>query len=179
MNRIGGLRSAGFRAAGVLGFAVVMMAAAPGLASAQTPAPAAPPQEDVLKFSSNAPAMILIQVFADKTADFEAGWAGIRAALAKGDADQKAVSDSMGKLFKVDQPPLDTPQGKGLIYVLQLDAPNTTLTYNPFKLIYEVLWKNGAEGAVLKREEADAIYEKLKASLQSVNPPWKLVKIGG
>ena len=85
----------------------------------------------------------------------------------------------MGKLFKVDQPPLDTPQGKGVIYVLQLDAPNTTLTYNPFKLIYEVLWLNGKEGAVLKREEADAIYEKLKASLQSVNPPWKLVKIGG
>jgi hypothetical protein len=178
MNRIGGLRSAGFRAAGVLGFAV-MMAAAPGLASAQTPAPAAPPQDDVLKFSSSAPAMILVQVHADKTADFEAGWAGIRAGLAKGDADQKAVGDSMGKLFKVDQPPLDTPQGKGVIYVLQLDSPNTTLTYNPFKLIYEVLWKNGADGAVLKREEADAIYEKLKASLQSVNPPWKLVKIGG
>ena len=37
------------------------------------------------------------------------------------------------------------------------------MTYNPFKSIYEVLWKNGAEGAVLKREEADAIYEKLKA----------------
>jgi hypothetical protein len=177
MNRIG-LRSAGFRAAGVLGFAVLMVAA-PGLASAQTPAPAAPPQDDVLKFSSNAPAMILVQVHADKTADFEAGWAGIRAGLAKGDADQKAVGDSMGKLFKVDQPPLDTPQGKGVIYVLQLDSPNTTLTYNPFKLIYEVLWKNGAEGAVLKREEADVIYEKLKASLQSVNPPWKLVKIGG
>jgi hypothetical protein len=178
MNRIGGLRSAGFRAAGVLGFAV-MMAAAPGLASAQTPPPAAPPQDDVLKFSSNAPAMILIQVFADKTADFEAGWAGIRAGLAKGDADQKAVGESMGKLFKVDQPPLDTPQGKGVIYVLQLDAPNTALTYNPFKLIYESLWLNGKDGAVLKREEADAIYEKLKASLQSVNPPWKLVKIGG
>ena len=177
MNRIG-LRSAGFRAAGVLGFAVLMVAA-PGLASAQTPAPAAPPQDDVLKFSSNAPAMILIQVHADKTADFEAGWSGIRAGLAKGDADQKAVGDSMGKLFKVDQPPLDTPQGKGVIYVLQLDAPNTALTYNPFKLIYEVLWLNGKEGAVLKREEADAIYEKLKASLQSVNPPWKLVKIGG
>ena len=178
MNRIGGLRSAGFRAAGVLGFAV-MMAAAPGLASAQTPPPAAPAQDDVLKFSSNAPAMILIQVFADKTADFEAGWAGIRAGLAKGDADQKAVGESMGKLFKVDQPPLDTPQGKGVIYVLQLDAPNTALTYNPFKLIYEVLWLNGKDGAVLKREEEDAIYEKLKASLQSVNPPWKLVKIGG
>ena len=178
MNRIGGLRSAGIRAAGVLGFAV-MMAAAPGLASAQTPPPAAPAQDDVLKFSSNAPAMILIQVFADKTADFEAGWAGIRAGLAKGDADQKAVGESMGKLFKVDQPPLDTPQGKGVIYVLQLDAPNTALTYNPFKLIYEVLWLNGKDGAVLKREEADAIYEKLKASLQSVNPPWKLVKIGG
>ena len=123
--------------------------------------------------------MILIQVFADKTADFEAGWAGIRAGLAKGNADQKAVGDSMANLFKVDQPPLDTPQGKGVVYVLQLAAPNTTVTYNPFKLIYEVLWNNGADGAVLKREEADAIYEKLKASLLSVNPPWKLVKIGG
>ena len=175
MNRIGGLRSAGIRAAGVLGFAV-MMAAVPSLASAQA---AAAPQEDVLKFSSNAPAMIIIQVTADKTADFEAGWAGLRAGLAKGDADQKAVGESMGKLFKVDQPPIDSPQGKGVLYVLQLDSPNTAVTYNPFKLIYEVLWLNGKEGAILKREEADAIYEKLKASLQSVNPPWKLIKIGG
>lgn len=175
MNRIGGLRSAGIRAAGVVGFAV-MMAAVPSLASAQA---AAAPQEDVLKFSSNAPAMIIIQVTADKTADFEAGWAGLRAGLAKGDADQKAVGESMGKLFKVDQPPIDSPQGKGVLYVLQLDSPNTAVTYNPFKLIYEVLWLNGKEGAILKREEADAIYEKLKASLQSVNPPWKLVKIGG
>lgn len=175
MNRIGGLRSAGIRAAGVLGFAV-MMAAVPSLASAQA---AAAPQEDVLKFSSNAPAMIIIQVTADKTADFEAGWAGLRAGLAKGDADQKAVGESMGKLFKVDQPPIDSPQGKGVLYVLQLDSPNTAVTYNPFKLIYEVLWANGKDGAILKREEADAIYEKLKASLQSVNPPWKLIKIGG
>jgi hypothetical protein len=177
MKRIGGLRSAGFRAAGVLGFAV-MMAAAPGLASAQTPAPAAPPQDDVLKFSTNTPVMVLIQVYADKSGDFEAGWAGVRAGLAKGDADQKAVGESMGKLFKVDQPPIDTPQGKGIIYVLQLDAPNTNVTYNPYKLIWEVLWKP-TEGSILKREEADAIFEKLKTSLLSINPPWKLTKIGG
>lgn len=175
MNRIGGLRSAGLRAVGVLGFAMVM-AAMPSVASAQTPAPA--PQDDVLKFSSNAPVLILVQIHADKTADFEAAWSAIRAGLAKGDADQQALGTSMGSLFKVDQPPLETPQGKGVIYVLNLAAPVTTLTYNPFKLIYEVLWKNGAEGAILKREEADAIFEKLKASLQSVNPPWKLQKIG-
>ena len=175
MNRIGGLRSAGLRAAGVLGFAAVM-AVTPATAWAQA---AAAPQEDVLKFSSNAPVMVLIQVHADKTADFEAGWAGIRAGLAKGDADQQALGTSMGKLFKVDQPPIQSPAGNGVIYVLQLDAPSTTITYNPFKLIYEVLWKPGADATILKREEADAIFEKLKVSLQSVNPPWKLVKIGG
>lgn len=178
MNRIGRMRSAGLRAAGVLGFAV-MMAATPSVASAQAAQAPAAPQEDVLKFSSNAPVLILIQVFADKTADFEAGWAAIRGGLAKGDADQKSLGESMGKLFKVDQPPVDSPQGKGVIYVLNLDSPSTTLTYNPFKLIYDVLWKNGAEGAILKREEADAIFEKLKVSLLSVNPPWKLQKIGG
>ena len=178
MNRIGGLRSAGFRAAGVFGFAV-MMAAAPGLASAQTPAPAAPQQEDVMKFSASVPALVLIQVHADKTADFEAAWSGMRTGLAKSpNADVKAFGESLAKLFKVDQPPVAAGDAKVVIYVLQIDAPSTTISYNPYKIIWEVLWKPAEAESLLTRAEADAIFDKMKAAFQSINPPWKLIKVG-
>jgi hypothetical protein len=180
MIRMGGLKSAGVRGAGILGLAL-LVAATPRLASAQT---AAPPQEDVFKFSTNAPVMVLMQIAADKTADFESAWSALRAGLAKSEAaDVKSFGESLGKLYKVDQPPFpaQTPAGpvQVVLYVLQIDSPSTTYSYNPFKAIYDMLWNATPEKSILKREEADAMYEKLKASFQSINPPWKLVKIGG
>lgn len=176
MDRLSAVISSVRRAVGVpvLG----LMLAVPGVAAAQDPA-AAPAQQDLLKFSSSSPALILIQIHVDKAADFEAAWAGIRAGAAKStNADIKAYGESLSKLFKVDQPPIDGPGGKSTLYVLQLDAPSTSFSYNPGIFVYQNLWENGKEGAALNRAEADAIYEKLKGSLQNINPPWKLIKIG-
>jgi hypothetical protein len=104
----------------------------------------------------------------------------MRAGLAKSSKDdQKAFGESLGKLFRIDQPPIDSPTGgKTTLYVLQLDAPSTTISYNPFKVIYEVLWNADEKLSLITRPEADAIFEKLKASFQNINPPWKLIKVG-
>jgi hypothetical protein len=177
---MGSLTSKGVRVSRILGLAL-FVAATPGLAFAQA---AAAPQEDVFKFSSNTPVMVLIQINADKTADFESAWAALRAGLAKSEAaDVKSFGESLGRLYKVDQPPFAAqgPSGAAqvLLYVLHLDSPSTAISYNPFKVVYEVLWNADATKSLLKREEADEIYNKLKAAFQSINPPWKLLKVGG
>ncbi len=179
MIRIDEFRSAALRTAAIAGFALLLAMPAPAAAQATT----APQQEDMLKFRSASPAIILFQINADKTADFEAGWAAIKAGFAKvTDADAKAFGATLDKLYKLDQPPMDTPTGKVAVYVLQIDAPSTTFSYNPVEIIYKVLWKNAEgkemEGSPLKREEADAIYNKFKDKVfQSINP-WKLTKVG-
>ena len=172
MIRIGEVRSVVLRTAAIAGVALLL--ATPRLAAAQS-APAA--QEDPLKLSASVPTMILIQIHADKTSEFESAWGSIRAGLAKSAKDdEKSFGESIAKLYKVDQPPIE---GKIVLYILQIDSPSTAISYNPFKIVYETMWKNGAaEGSLLQRAEADAIYEKLKASFQNINPPWKLHKIG-
>lgn len=168
MGRKESVRMLGRWAGSIAGMAL-LLALAPRTAAAQ---------EDILKFSSSGAALILIQVHADKMSEFEQAWAGIRGAVAKSDnPDMKAYGESLGGLSKVDQPPIDTPAGKAIIYVLQLPSPSTIYTYNPVMFLYEVLWKNGQEGAILNRAEADAIYEKFKAAVQNINPPWKLIKV--
>ena len=176
MIRIGVMKSAKLRAASLALLAFVVMAAARP-ASAQDK-PAAPPPEDLLKFSTSVPTLILIQVHADKAADFESSWAAIKAGFAKvQDAEQKAFGETLTKLFKLDQPPMDTPAGKAIVYVLQVDAPSTTQSYNPGKIIYDVLWKNGADGAPMSRQEADDLFKKIAPVFQSITP-WKLAKVG-
>jgi hypothetical protein len=185
MIRTGEFRTAALRIATIA--SVALLVAMPGTAAAQTApaAPAAAAQDDPLKLSSNAPAMIVMQIHADKTADFESTWASIRAALAKSTKDDvKAFGESLTKLYKVDQPPTDIPAAAGapaakvMIYILQLDAPSTTISYHPFKLVWEQLWNADEKLSLVTRPEADTIFEKLKASFQNINPPWKLVKVG-
>ena len=65
------------------------------------------------------------------------------------------------------------PPSAAVIYIFQLDAPSTTISYNPVKILYETIQANGG----MTREEADAVYAKLKDAYQSINP-WPLVKIG-
>jgi hypothetical protein len=174
MIRIVEFRTAALRMATIT--SVALLLAMPRAAAAQ----AAPAQEDPLKLGASVPTMILIQIHADKTADFESAWGSIKAGLAKSTKDdEKAFGESLAKLYKVDQPPTAIGDAKVMIYILQVDAPSTAISYNPFKVVYETMWKNGAaEGALLTRPEADAIYEKLKAAFQNINPPWKLVKVG-
>lgn len=162
----------GKRALIVVGMALVGLMV-PRMAMAQA---AAAPQEDILKFSTNTPVIIVNQIKADKTGDFEEGWAGIRALIAKSeDADMKAFGESLANLYRVDQPAFDTPNGKAVIYIFNLSAPSTTHSYNPGKILYEGL-KAGLEGSKVTRAEADAVYAKLQGAYLAINPPWVLIK---
>jgi hypothetical protein len=176
MIRTGEVSSAALRIVAIV--AVALLLAMPRGAAAQEAAAPPAQQEDLLKLSAS-PHLILFQIAAEKTADFEAGWAMIKDAFSTKvqDAQEKAFGETLGKLFKLDQPPVDTPGGKAVVYVLQLDSPGA-LSYNPIKIIYETLWKNGAEGAPLKREEADVIYKKFEGKVFLSINPWKLNKVG-
>ena len=139
---------------------------------AQTPAPA-PPQEkpDPLKFNTDSPIILLFQIKADKTADFEAAWGSIRTAFGKvTKPEAKAFGDTMAKLYKVDAGGAPAPVA---IYVVQLDAPSKTFSYDPGKMVYETLMGEKA----MTREEADVIYKKLADSFSNINF-WTLVKVG-
>jgi hypothetical protein len=174
MKRMGAVGSAGWRALAGLGLALTI-AAVPHTAFAQETPPAAPPQADLLKFSAAAPVQLVIQVHGEKAADFEGAWAGIRAGLAKSTvAEHAPYNASLGNLFKVDTGATDN---KVAVYVLRLDAPVVGVSYDPFKTIWEVLYKTG-EGSILKYDEANALFEKLKGSLAGMQL-WKMNKIGG
>ena len=86
----------------------------------------------------------------------------------------KAFGETLKELYKVDIP----GDGKTVLYILQIDAPSTTISYHPFKLVYEQLWNADEKLSLIPRAEADTIFEKLKASFQNINPPWKLIKVG-
>ena len=116
---------------------------------------AAQPAADPFKFATSGPVLFLNYIKADKTADFEEGWASVRAMLAKSDnADYKALGEHLSKLSKVDVPPVDVSGGKAVIYVFQIDAPSSTLTYNPRTILYEYL-KAGLDGSPVTRPDAD------------------------
>ena len=170
MIRTGEIRTAALRMVTLT--SVALLLAMPRAASAQT-APA--PQDDPLKLSTSSPTLILMQINADKTADFEATWSSIKAALAKSTKDDvKAFGETLKELYKVDIP----GDGKTVLYILQLPAPSTAISYHPFKLVYEQLWNADEKLSLIPRAEADVIFEKLKASFANINPPWKLVKVG-
>jgi hypothetical protein len=145
-------------------------------ASAQEP--------DPLKFAVSKPTIMGWVIKADKTAEFEAAWAGIKDLLAKSDKDElKAFGQTMTELYKVDQPPFDftSPQGpvKAVIYIFRLDHPSTQFSYNPRAILYEYL-KAGVEGSPVTRAQADDLYiNKLTAAYLTINPLWSLTKIGG
>jgi len=142
---------------------------------------AAPP--DPLKFTAATPVIIGWQVKPDKTKDFEDFWAGLRAVLAKSDsADLKAFGESLNKLYKVNVPPFPGASGSpAQLYLLHLDPPSTTLSYNPSILIYTD--PNGLRAAQenpkIPRKEADDLYAKLTGSVDGINPIWPLSKVGG
>ena len=155
------------------------------VASAQEPPPPPPPppaqQEqpppppDLLLLKSPSPIILINQVKVERTADFESAWGEIRAAFAKVTAPEiKAFGDTLAKLYKVDLPPMDTQGGKAQIYIFEIEAPSTAISYNPSKILFETLHK--AAGA-LTYEEAMAIYKKLDGVYASINP-WPLVKVG-
>ena len=146
--------------------------AAPRVAMAQEAA------ADPLKFKESKPTVIGWVVRADKTAEFEAGWKGIREVVAKSDKDDLKAFGKDLELWKVEQPPFDFQTTKAVIYLFRLDSPSTTYSYNPREILYVYL-NAGKEGSVITFAEATALYEKLQASFLTINPLWTLTKIGG
>ena len=167
---------------------VAVLCATSGLKAqppAQTPPAAQAPAQpaDPLKFNIDSPVLIVFTVKAEKAADFEAAWAGIRAGFAKTTKpDLKAFGDTL-KVYKVDFTAIAMPAppaGSPVVYVQQIDSPSKTFSYNPVKIIYEMLNNNGQEGGAITRPEADDLYGKLglKEQLVTINP-WPLSKLGG
>lgn len=160
----------------LFGVGALLVTLAPRVAFAQD----AP---DPLKFAASKPTVIGWVVRADKTADFEEGWKGIKDLLAKSDdAALKSFGQSLSEFYKIEQPPFDFPVNgqnvKAAIYLFRLDNPSTSYSYNPRAILYEYL-KAGKEGSSLKFEDANAIYKKLQDSFLTINPLWTLTKIGG
>jgi hypothetical protein len=142
---------------------------------AQTP-PAQPPAQqekkpepdDPLKLKGDLPVLIINQIAADKTADFEAAWAAIREKLNKSDKPElKAFADTLNKMYRV-QAPVD-PANPVVFYIFQVDQPSSTQSYHPV----EVLYKTG----IFERADADMIFEKLKPAYKNISA-WPLAKIG-
>jgi hypothetical protein len=152
-------------------FVVVMCAViaggAAGLAARQaTPQnpPAAAP--DPLKFTHEF-VLVYNQVKPDKTTDFEASWATIKAGLVKSEKPElKELGESI-KIFKVD-----APAGATVNYFFSLTPPSKTHSYDPTKILFE----SGA----FSRDEADVIYGKLKDcyTAQGISTI-PLVRVGG
>jgi hypothetical protein len=152
--------------------AVALMLCLPQIARAQD----AP---DPLKFTASGPVIVGWQIKAEKATDFETSWKGIRDLIGKSeDAALRAFGDSLTKLFKVDMAPFaDASGNQTVIYLFQLDAPSTTYSYNPLTILYTYL-AAGQDGSKVTRAEADDLYGKLQGSVLSINPLWKLVKVG-
>ena len=176
MNRLSVVAAKRVFGAGLL----LVTLAVPRVAMAQDAAA----QADPLKLSGGKPTLVVWAIKADRGADFEAAWAGIRAVLAKSDKDDfKALGQSLTEIYKVDQPPFDftTKDGpvKAVLYVFRLDKPSTTYSYNPRTILYEYL-KAGQEGAVVNRADADDLFvKKFGESYLALQAIWALNKIGG
>jgi hypothetical protein len=139
---------------------------------------AAGSQPDPLKFATSAPVIVGWIVKADKAADFESGWAGIRGLLAKAeDSGLQALGQSLNSIYKVNQPPFELQGNQAVIYIFKLDSPSTAYSYNPRTILYEYL-KAGLEGSSVARAEADDLYGKLQVAFLNLNPIWTLTKVG-
>ena len=163
------------RALMVLGLVAMM---GTSVAHAQTPAAAAPAAPDVMKIDADAgtTAAIVYTVKPDKTADFEAIWTQIKGLYATvDDPGLKSVGASISRVLK-----LPTPQG--VAYWFFIDAVVKDQSYDWVKIVYFV--KPSLDPSVpgvplLKRdEEANPLWDKLKACIVGINPPIKFTKVG-
>lgn len=138
---------------------------APPAGQAPAQAPAAPAQqEDSLKFKTDN-GLILFQVKPDKTADFESAWTEIKTKLMASDKpDAKELGQSMN-IYK------STVAGASVIYVFELNPASKTLSYDPTQILY-------APGGPWDRPAADAVFNKIKNSLDGINAI-PLQKMGG
>jgi len=169
-----------------VGFAV-LVGASIVQAQSQQQAQAAPPAQqqaaapaqaaaDPLKFTTDT-AAIFFSVNPDKTADFEAGYKAMFAALAASTKPgMKELGASMA-LHKLAAPP---QPGQPAIYVMWIANPSKDFSYVYGKILYYSGKEPGDkyDGIFEKQEDATAAYTKLKDSIVSINP-FPLTKIVG
>jgi hypothetical protein len=155
-------------ALGVAG--MLMMASA---AQAQDPAAAqaaAPAAADPFKFDGTSPVMLMITVKGGQETVFEEAYVAIRSAL---NASDKPELQAQGKSMQLMRLTADLPAGQARPYVVFLDPPVANQSYEFTQLLYySGAWK--ADDVEI-RKQIDAIFEKLKASVESQGI-WPLVR---
>jgi len=149
---------------------MLMMASA---AQAQDPAPAqaaAPAAADPFKFDGTSPVMLMITVKGGQETVFEEAYVAIRTAL---NASDKPELQAQGKSMQLMRLTADLPAGQARPYVVFLDPPVANQSYEFTQLLYySGAWK--ADDVEI-RKQIDAIFEKLKASVESQGI-WPLVR---
>lgn len=140
------------------------------------PAAAAPAQDkpDPAKFTTDR-AIILYQVKPDKTADFEAAWAAIKAKLSASDKPgHKDVATSLN-VYKIGAAAgaAAPAAGSPVIYLVDVTPTVKTQSYDFVQLIFY-------STAFPDRPEADAVYKKITESVATPSVTiWPITKIGG
>jgi len=156
-------------ALGVTG--MLMMAS---VAQAQEPPPAqpaaAPVPADPFKFDGTSPVMLMITVKGGQETVFEEAYVAIRTAL---NASDKPELQAQGKSMQLMRLTAELPVGQARPYVVFLDPPVANQSYEFTQLLYySGAWK--ADDVEI-RKQIDAIFEKLKASVESQGI-WPLVR---
>jgi len=118
-------------------------------------------------------AFMVFTVNRDAAADFEAAWSAIRAGLARVPAaDARAFGESL-TFYRSDAGQPIALQSSPPEYTLLIDSPSRAFSYNPLKIVNEILLASG----VLSREEGDRILSKLRGSVTRIQVR-PVVKIG-
>lgn len=150
--------------AGML-FTMASTAQAQDAAAAQQPAAA-----DPFKFDGANPIMLMLQIKSGQEATFEEAFTAIRNGL---NAAAKPELQAQGKSMNLMRLTADLPPGQARPYVVLLDLPVAGQSYDFTQMLYySGAWKaDDVEG----RKVVDAIFEKLKASVEQ-QAIWPLAK---
>jgi len=126
-------------------------------AQAQDPAAA-----DPFKFDGTSPVMLMITVKGGQEAVFEDAYGAIRAALSASDKPELQAQAKSMQLLRLTA---ELPPGQARPYVVFLDPPVANQSYEFTQLLYySGAWK--ADDVEI-RKQIDAVFEKLKASVES------------
>lgn len=149
-------------ALGVAGLLTMASAAQAQDAQAAQPAAQTAAPADPFKFDGSNPVMLMITVKGGQEALFEEAFVAIRGGLTASD---KPELQAQGKSMQLMKLTADLPAGQARPYVVFLDPPVANHSYDFTQLLYySGAWKI-TEAPV--RTEVDAIFEKLKASVES------------
>jgi hypothetical protein len=152
----------GRRTVVALGVAGMLMMSSVAFAQAAPAQAAAPVAADPFKFDGTSPVMLMITVKGGQEAVFEEAYVAIRTAL---NASDKPELQAQGKSMQLLRLTADLPAGQARPYVVFLDPPVANQSYEFTQLLYySGAWK--ADDVEI-RKQIDAVFEKLKASVES------------